>query len=152
MKFCLRPKELNLSHYGESALNHTFKMLLRKVLSFWSLVKPFLTNKSFHTQNDIMLIDNGKVIVEENDLVETFNDHYINIIRSSRPEVFLRKGALKICSKFTGEHPCRSVISIKLLCNFIEIALRHGCFPVNLLHIFRTPLLKNISGWLLLYS
>ena len=25
-------------------------------------------------------------------------------------------------------------------CNFIEIALKHGCSPVNLLHIFRTPL------------
>ena len=28
--------------------------------------------------------------------------------------MFFRKGILKICSKFTGEHPCRSVISIKL--------------------------------------
>ena len=72
------------------------------------------------------------------------------IIRSSRPEVFLRKCVLKICSKFTGEHPCRSVISIKLLCNFIEIALRHGCSPVNLQHIFRTPFTKDISGRLLL--
>ena len=26
--------------------------------------------------------------------------------RSSRLEVFLRKGALKICSKFTAEHQC----------------------------------------------
>ena len=42
-------------------------------------------------------------------------------------------------------------VSIKLLCNFIEIALRHGCSPVNLLHIFRTPFTKNISGWLLLH-
>ena len=33
---------------------------------------------------------------------------------SSHSEVFLRKGVLKICSKFTGEHPCQSVISIKL--------------------------------------
>ena len=33
----------------------------------------------------------------------------------------------------------------------IEIALRHGCSPINLLHIFRTPFLKNTSGWLLLY-
>ena len=33
--------------------------------------------------------------------------------RSSRPKVFLRKGVLKICSKFTGEQPYRSVISIK---------------------------------------
>ena len=27
--------------------------------------------------------------------------------------------------------------------NFIEITLRHGCCPVNLLHIFRTPFIKN---------
>ena len=36
------------------------------------------------------------------------------------------------------------------LCNFIEITHRHGCSPVNLLHIFRTPFLKNTSGQLLL--
>ena len=30
--------------------------------------------------------------------------------RSSRPEVFLRKSVLKICSEFTGEHTGRSVI------------------------------------------
>ena len=34
--------------------------------------------------------------------------------------------------------------------NFTEIALRHGCSPVNLLHIFRTPFPKNTSEWLLL--
>ena len=28
-----------------------------------------------------------------------------------------------------------------LLCNFFEITLQHGCSPVNLLHIFRTPFL-----------
>ena len=35
------------------------------------------------------------------------------IKRKTRPDIFLRKGVLKICSKFTGEHPCRSVISKK---------------------------------------
>ena len=63
--------------------------------------------------------------------------------------MFLAKDVLKILSKFTGKHPCRSVISIKLLCNFIEITLRHGCSPVNLLHIFRTPFTKNTCRWLL---
>ena len=52
---------------------------------------------------------------------------------------FLKKAVLHMCSKFRGEHPCRSAILIKLLCNFIESALRHGCSPVNLLHISRTP-------------
>ena len=73
------------------------------------------------------------------------------LYRSSRPEVFLKKGVLKICSKFIGEHSCRSVISIKLLCIFIKITLRHGCSPLYLLHIFRRPLRWNTSGWLLLY-
>ena len=51
--------------------------------------------------------------------------------------MFLRKGVLKICSKFAEQHPCRSAISI-------------GCSPVNFQHIFRTPFRKNISGGLLL--
>ena len=71
-------------------------------------------------------------------------------VRSSRSGVFLGKDVLKISRKFTGEHPCRSVISIQLQGNFIEIALRHGCTAVNLLHFFRTPFLKNTSGRLLL--
>ena len=66
-------------------------------------------------------------------------------------EVFLEKCVLKICRKFTWEHPCRSVISIKkFLCNIIEIALRYGCSLTNLLHIFRTPFYKNTFGELLL--
>ena len=57
--------------------------------------------------------------------------------------MFLRKGVLKICSKFTGEHPCQSAI---------ENVLRHGRSSVNSLHIFRTPFLKNTSGRLLLIT
>ena len=52
------------------------------------------------------------------------------------PEVFLRKGVLKICNKFTGEQQCRSVT--------IEI------MDVRVLHIFRAPFPKNIFEWLLL--
>ena len=55
--------------------------------------------------------------------------------------MFLRKDVLKICSKFTREHQN----------NFIEITLRHGCSPVNMLHIFRIPFPRNTSEWLLVY-
>ena len=44
-------------------------------------------------------------------------------------------------------HPSRGVL---LQCHFIEITLWHGCSPVNLLHIFRTPFPKNTSGGQLL--
>ena len=70
----------------------------------------------------------------------------VSILRISSSEMFCEKSALKISSKFTGEQPCRSVISIKLFRNFIEITICNGCYPVNLLHIFRTPFSKNISG------
>ena len=72
------------------------------------------------------------------------------ISRSSRPEVFLRKGVLKIWRKLqenTHAEMWFKLILIKLL---IQITLRHGCSPVNLLHIFRTPFLKNTPGRLLL--
>ena len=34
----------------------------------------------------------------------------------------------------------------KVALQSLEITLRHGCSPVNLLHIFKTPFSKNISG------
>ena len=63
--------------------------------------------------------------------------------RRSHTEVFLEKGVLKICSKFTWEHPCQSI-------EITPHGFPHGFSPVNLLHIFRTPFPKNTSGRLLL--
>ena len=74
----------------------------------------------------------------------------ISLFGSIPPKVLLGKGVLKICSKRTGKHSCRSVISIKLQSNFIEITLWYGCSLVNLLHFFKINFPKNISGALLL--
>ena len=41
-------------------------------------------------------------------------------------------------------------VTTELQGNFTEIALRHGCSPINLLHIFGTPFLKNTFELLLL--
>ena len=60
--------------------------------------------------------------------------------------MFLGKGVLKTCSKFTGEHPCRSVISIEQL-YWSHTSAWVLCW--NLLYIFRTTFSKNTSGWLL---
>ena len=73
----------------------------------------------------------------------------IPTFRSTPSELFLGKDVLKICSKFTGEQPCRNVIPIKFQSKFIEITLQYGCSPVNLLHIFRTLFDKNTYGGLL---
>ena len=54
-----------------------------------------------------------------------YNHDYLTDIssRSSHPEVFLGKVVLKICSKVTGEHQCRSAISIKLLCMGVLLSI-----------------------------
>ena len=62
-------------------------------------------------------------------LVESLADFIFvfSLFRSSHPMVFLEKGVLEICGKFTGEHPCWSVISIKLLCNLAASACSLAC-------------------------
>ena len=102
--------------------------------------------------------------------------------------MFLGKGVLKICSKFTGinlqeiyrkftatlmqqsthsfthppnpthpsihlSHPSTQPIHPFTQPNHPpthEITHRHGCSPINFLHVFRTPFPKNICRWLLL--
>ena len=71
----------------------------------------------------------------------------LSIIRSSPPEVFLGKDVLKICSKFTREHPCRSVIAKNC---FATLSKSYFDMSVLLLHIFRTTFPKSTSGKLLL--
>ena len=125
------------------------KLWIRSHLLKKSLVEKLLfcavkrTNKSLTFQ------------IEKGIFHTTFRQHVVTSIvflmfKSSRAEVFWGKGVLRICSKLAGEHPSPSVISIKFQSNFIEITLRHGCSPINLLHIFRTSFPKNTSGWLLL--
>ena len=57
----------------------------------------------------------------------------------------------KRCSEYTQQIYRRTPMP---KCDFnkvaIEITLRHGCSPVNLLHGFITPFYKNTSGVLLL--
>ena len=62
--------------------------------------------------------------------------------KSNPQQVFLGKAVLKICTyQLTGEHPCLSVLSVKLF---------YGCSPINLLHIFRARFYQNTNEGLLL--
>ena len=52
------------------------------------------------------------------------------VSRSSLPEVFLGKDALKLSGKFTGEHPCRCMISVKLFW-ILNVGNSHGCLHIE---------------------
>ena len=83
--------------------------------------------------------------------------NYIVIIiygeSSSLPEVFLGKGVLKICSKFTGEHPCKATL---LKSHFGMCTYRTPLDGWFYIYIYenkdvstykRAALYWNVSGW-----
>ena len=68
-------------------------------------------------------------------------------------EVFFKKGVLEDFADLTGKHLCWSLFLIKLQgwgFNFIKMILQQICFPVKLAKFWRTPILKNICGRLLI--
>ena len=72
------------------------------------------------------------------------------VYRSSRPEVFCKKGVLRNFAKFTGKHLCQSFFFNKVAglrpATLLKKRLWHRCFPVNLVEFLRTLFLR----WLLL--
>ena len=76
-------------------------------------------------------------------LIRTFIEMLNETFQKQPPGGVLKKRWSEICSKFKGEDSLQRVIPKKLLCNFLEIALWHGCSPLNLLHIFRTAFLRT---------
>ena len=94
--------------------------------------------KKFLPRQEIFKLSNSGILVEL----------YIQKQPSRR---VLKKRCSEKIQKIHTRTSMPSVISIKLLCNFIEIVLPHGCSPINLMHIFRTPFPETTSGWLLLY-
>ena len=60
------------------------------------------------------------------------------IFRSSSPKVFFWEAILQVSSTFTGDHPCRCVIT-----------LLHGCLSINLPHlrIFLNLFLRIALCW-----
>ena len=73
--------------------------------------------------------------------------------KSSSAEVFLEKGVLKICCKFTGDHQPWSVILTKLLWNANQLygnETSEWVFSCKFAAYFQYIFFKNTSGGLLL--
>ena len=72
---------------------------------------------------------------------------FIHTYKSSQPEVFFKKGVLRIFSQFTGEHPCKHVVSTSLRSHFCNGIVLYIYYISEAERLF----LENTSGELLLY-
>ena len=67
-------------------------------------------------------------------------------LQKQPPEVFCKKSVLNYFAVFPGKHLSWS---ISLIDSFIKKRLQHSCFPVHIAKCLKTPILKNVSEWLL---
>ena len=78
----------------------------------------------------------------------------MNRSRSSRPEMFCKKGVLRNFGKFAGKHLCQSFFFNKLAglspATLLKKRPWHNCCPMNFPKFLRTPFLTQHLWWLLL--
>ena len=96
------------------------------------------------------LLTKGDEFLSQKITVFNINDK-VNVLLENQQKQPSRGVLRKRCSENMPQiYRTTPMPRIPMLSNFIEIALRHGSSPGNLLHIFRTTFPKKTSGWLLL--
>ena len=60
-----------------------------KTKVFWFTVKPFLTNKGTNFQKDTILFEEGKLVNNQQEICDIFNNFYVNIAKNIAETQFL---------------------------------------------------------------
>ena len=76
---CVKLRKRNIKTYIENIT----KSGVTSNNAFWRTVRPFLTNKGVLIDNEISLIHNGKTIDDEEQIAETLNHAYVNIVEQT---------------------------------------------------------------------
>ena len=108
----------------------------------------FLYNNSFSLKKDFLNCVRHSITFRGHKLWDepSDNDEKHVSSRSSRPEVFHKKGVLRNFAKFMGKHLCQNLFFNKVA----GLRLWHRCFPVNFAKFLRTPFFIEHLWWLLL--
>ena len=97
------------------------------------------------TMSDSCLISSEASLSSSDSLDSFSNFDKLKPYRSSRLEVFCKKGVLRNFTKFTGKRLCQSLIFNKVAglrpANLVKKRIQHRCSPVNFAKFLRTPFL-----------
>ena len=120
------------------ACNFIKKETLAQVFSceFWNISKnTFFTEHIRTTASG----ESFKIIIQS-----PYLHRSINLYRSSRPEVFCKRGVLRKFAKFTGKQLCQRLLFRPA--TLLKKSFCHKCFPMNWVYL----LLQNTSGGFIL--
>ena len=125
---------------------NTFQSLLYQQIYFSQIKSKMATNNmsNVHVSPDVL---STVLLLQQGNLFKLQQQILHGIFRSSRPEVFCKKTALKTFAEFTEKHLCSSIQAY----NVIKKRLQYRSFPVNFGEFLRTPISKNICERLLLH-
>ena len=111
--------------------------IIRIQISFSKLQLP--------TMSDSSLLSSEASLSSSDSLDSFSNFDKLKPYRSSRLEVFCKKGVLRNFTKFTGKRLCQSLIFNKVAglrpANLVKKRIQHRCSPVNFAKFLRTPFL-----------
>lgn len=65
----------------ESIKKYVMERCVGKSKDFWPTIKPFLTNKGSNFDNDIVLNENDKLLTDQNEISNVFNNFFINVAK-----------------------------------------------------------------------
>ena len=121
------------------ACNFIKKETLAQVFSceFWNISKnTFFTEHIRTTASG----ESFKIII----IQSPYFHRSKNLYRSTRPEVFCKRGVLRKFAKFTGKQLCQRLLFRPT--TLLKKSLCHKCFPMNWVYL----LLQNTSGGFIL--
>ena len=72
-----------------------------KQKDFWPTIKPFITNKGSYFENNIILTDDDRIVNDQTEVAETFNECFVNVAKD------IGKDSCAV----NQEHPSVKVIS-----------------------------------------
>ena len=127
----------------ESIRNYFNKLANGNIVTnrnFWKIIKPFLSNKGYLENIDIMLSHNNKIVCNDLELVKVCNEHFIDIIEKSGGEKPTNiteeysfdndKQAIEIICNSYKNHP--SILKIRSEITVKENSINNTIFsPVN---------------------
>ena len=120
--------------------------------TFQNFIKPFLIHKSSSSQNDVVFIEKGKNIFEENALVEVFHDHNVKIVEKSykiKPQFVASltsaagsENVINEIIQYYGDHQVLKVEETSISLNYVRILSLNRFLNLILTNFSKTQMTK----------